>query len=645
MDDNTRKRLQQAFGANSGIAVGESEPAKKTSGRGGFLSALISEGGGTAGAIGGAAAGTAILPGIGTLIGGGLGGLLGGFAGKGAENKVRDDQNLLGKGGSASAALGEGALEGIFAGLPIGKIFKGLKGGAKGAGSLLTKKIGAEGAEQIVKEGAEKKAKSGLLDKVGKFGLRQEGAAKGITAGTRVGGRDLTLSQADDLTKWTSKFKAGTPTQILEELEPAIKNKTQELATILSKSTAKVGKRQINSIKKEMLEKVGKEVPTLIDNPKVGTLINRFSNAKNVKDIDDARKVADKFINFGRNSAKNPELEQAARVIRDIADKAITQLAPDSKAAKTFISKGLDAQAAILRAAKPSGFGDNILTTIAGSSPSEGARSIAGRSIQKLAGAGAGRETAEQIAKQAAGGVTPLGLTGKVIAGSTLANGLQAPEEDASLLTNTGEMEQESELDSSLGELGGADTASAGLGGIDTATLNKALQQAALQALSAGDTKGLDRIMKVAALFEKFSEMQGGADDGDDGLNATQKKDKNNALSALKDIDLIQEQIRSDSGAVLKSKLPGGGFTQRLTGSSQIAAAQENVVDAIARLRSGAAITEDEAKRYMSLLPGSFDTPEAASDKLIRLKELLTSFTYPSGGGGEDNISALEGLQ
>lgn len=123
-------------------------------------------------------------------------------------------------------------------------------------------------------------------------------------------------------------------------------------------------------------------------------------------------------------------------------------------------------------------------------------------------------------------------------------------------------------------------------------------------------------------------------------LNASQRKEKNNAESAMKDIQGMREALARDSNASLKSNLPGGSLTERLTGTTDYSASRKNVVDAIARLRSGAAITEDEAKRYMALLPASFDTPEDANDKLTRLEDLLYSFTYPDGGA-EADLSSL----
>ena len=129
-------RRYQAMG---GKLASDTAPKKK-GGRGGFLTSLISEGGGLGGASAGAMAGTAILPGLGTLIGAGLGGLAGSFTGRLAENKIRDNEFR------ASDALKEGLISGTLAGRPI----KLLKGGLAGSKALLAGESAVEGANKAI---------------------------------------------------------------------------------------------------------------------------------------------------------------------------------------------------------------------------------------------------------------------------------------------------------------------------------------------------------------------------------------------------------------------------------------------------------------------------------------------------------------
>lgn len=138
-------------------------------GRGGFLSSIISELGGAGGAAGGAAIGTALFPGIGTIIGGGLGGLIGGFGGKAVEQKVRDNQNVFGAGGSFKKDLTEGGTDAVLS--AAGEAASGLKA-AKAAGEPLSAIFSS--SPQELKAAAEAGgAGAGALSNIGS-GLRTE---------------------------------------------------------------------------------------------------------------------------------------------------------------------------------------------------------------------------------------------------------------------------------------------------------------------------------------------------------------------------------------------------------------------------------------------------------------------------------------
>jgi hypothetical protein len=131
-------------------------------------------------------------------------------------------------------------------------------------------------------------------------------------------------------------------------------------------------------------------------------------------------------------------------------------------------------------------------------------------------------------------------------------------------------------------------------------------------------------------------------------LTQTQQQFQNNALSALRDIGNIRQIIQQDPTTALRAGIPGGSLAERVTGTGEFAAARRNVVDAIARLRSGAAITEDEARRFSALLPAAFDTPELAQSKLDRLEMLLGSFANAqpaSAGTLEEALLQAQGVR
>lgn len=102
------------------------------------------------------------------------------------------------------------------------------------------------------------------------------------------------------------------------------------------------------------------------------------------------------------------------------------------------------------------------------------------------------------------------------------------------------------------------------------------------------------------------------------------------AQSGLRSLDALNQTLQTDPGAFQRQALPNPlGITARLTGTTGVRAATDNIVDVIARLRSGAAITDEEAKRFARLLPQPGDSQEAALTKLQNVQMELESFAYP----------------
>lgn len=101
--------------------------------------------------------------------------------------------------------------------------------------------------------------------------------------------------------------------------------------------------------------------------------------------------------------------------------------------------------------------------------------------------------------------------------------------------------------------------------------------------------------------------------------------------SGLRSLQTLEDTLRNDPGAFQRQALPNPlGITARLTGTTDVRAATDNVVDVIARLRSGAAITDAEAARFARLLPQPGDSPESARRKLENVRAELESFMQPT---------------
>lgn len=134
-----------ALNANAHAYYGQPQTRKKTTGRGGTLTSLISEAGGAGGAVAGGAIGTALLPGVGTILGAGIGGLVGSFGGRVAENEVRD-----GRVGLKDAAI-EGLIGGATSAIPVGGLLKGVQkfGGARTLEEAVTQVYEKAGPQQF----------------------------------------------------------------------------------------------------------------------------------------------------------------------------------------------------------------------------------------------------------------------------------------------------------------------------------------------------------------------------------------------------------------------------------------------------------------------------------------------------------------
>lgn len=242
----------------TGAAPTMSAPtAPRTTGRGGTLTSLISEGGALGGALTGAAIGSAV-PVIGTAIGGIIGAGLGAFGGRLAENKVRDDR--LG----VTDALKEGALSAALAGpLRLGKY-------ATVAGKGL---IAGKGAEAALTTAAQKAAQMSLRKSLGR-GVAQ--ASKDLAIKQfRLNPSQLTnfaKKHAQDAVDVISKYKIGNADDIatkgINPLLSAFDDIVDNIPDIPKKELQKVLNKEVNSLLKSPVElnrRLGAQLQSQVD--------------------------------------------------------------------------------------------------------------------------------------------------------------------------------------------------------------------------------------------------------------------------------------------------------------------------------------------------------------------------------------------
>lgn len=167
-------------------------------------------------------------------------------------------------------------------------------------------------------------------------------------------------------------------------------------------------------------------------------------------------------------------------------------------------------------------------------------------------------------------------------------------------------------------------------------------EQEARNALAAGDYKAFDAIMSLAALAEK--KATSGANKP---LSAEAAKTVANANAGLEALNYFNQVIENDPSALSKTALPGrgvaSGLGNRLLGTDTLEAAKQNVIDAWARIKTGAAISKDEEDRFNNNLPTAFDSQEARAIKMQIIQNLFTAVANRTGTAGTD-IAAASGV-
>lgn len=621
------------------------EQAYHTQGSGGkkpsFLESLLPSiggfgGGALGGAAGGALAGSAILPGIGTAAGGLLGALLGGAAG-GAAGKVAENKfsgQALGN-GVAGQALEQGALS---AG-PL-RLLKGASAGAKAltTGATAAEDAATQGGGRLVNAlnaagtaatapGLASKTASAIANK----GTQVEARAGGFGIGEKVAGKPAlgyydSAKIGKDLQ--AEGIPAGSPENRLKAVEDKLNTYGQQIDQHVAANNAPLTAAQkqavVDNYQKSLTNTPG---ITSAGQKYASGLIEDFKNQVNTPaDLVKFRRGVDSnLINFTKNpDAATTDRQIVARALRGTLSDATEQAAPGMSALNKSYSKLVNAKDFLVGANKAvsdqSQAGGGLVSRLLTNDTAQAAKSHLGSLMQKAA-------------PDAAGGANPFGAL--PIAARTLPTGiLQAAGQQAAQMaqpnTTSANIQSpnsasSSSINPSMTDLSqiSPDSSSGNPSPFDPSQIEGNIQQILA---SGGTMKDAQDYVSLATAVNNLNQ----SGQKSPSLNATQIQQANNAQSALGDLQTIRDSISSDPSVLLKDSIPGGSLARRLTGTGNYDTAKQNVVDVIARLRSGAAISQDEANRYMSMLPTGADNQQVALQKIDRLGNLLSSFANPT---------------
>lgn len=600
------------------------QPAKQK-GKGGFLTSLISELGGGVGAAGGAAIGTALLPGVGTLAGAILGGLTGGTAGRGVENKVRDDQNFFGAGGSAKTALGEGIMSGALSGLGEGyQVFKGAKAAGIGAKEALTG--GLKGAEKV-----------GIAKGIGE-GLERGAGGYGI--GAKVSGeRALTASASDEIAGTLKKLgiKAAAPETQAKLIDKKIAEYGAKLSDKYTKNAVAFTAKEADELGQKVLSRVVSQ-PGLDEATKKYALDEVTNLVKNHgMDTSTLWNYTKELEKNGINFAANPDAATAGRQVvnkiisGDVRDELAFRIGGLKETNKLY-SSAIKAQDYLLKAAADrtgGGLTGKLMNTALfkgteaklGSGLAKGGNFAAGGGgvLSSIANQGI-RQLPGNIVGAISGMTAPPDPTATAGVADAVAGGLADPSAQAN-----------PQLDS----------------------LSQAIDAAMQQDLATTGGKNLANLQKYYDFASKRLQATSGGAPNITKVTAQQYGLAQSGASALQQLG---QMISSNPGVINKTATPGrglpgiGGFISNAAGTGEYDAIGYNIADSLLRLRTGAQANESEVKKLQTqIMPRAGDSPETIQTKLAQINQIFSSVLQTAGGSGgsslEDALMQYQGAQ
>jgi len=576
----------------------------------------------TVGGIAGGIGGSLVAPIAGTAVGAGAGSALG----EALENLI--------SGESVTKNLAkEGALGAVFGAGPI-KLAKGaIAGGSSLAktGSLgLAKEAASTAAKTPLRQGLGESL-SGTADNlaVKQFRLTPSQIANfkkkfKEDPGTLI--RKYGFSNVDDITakgieplqQQFDEAIGGITGVTKESLKKSIDSRIAKLAGAASTDNKAIGK-QLQSESKQLLKKYG----DVIDANELNTirkefdsLVNYTNSVANPAKYGVNKRMADALRETLQNSDQTGALKGVGRELQKLR-----QLADN--AAK---------QGELGRGSLPLGL-TNLLGGVVGSSGG-------------MAGA-AGGIMAAQAVNSGAGRRALMGGVSK--AGSKLASTPESINNPMSIAKRVGgvgaltglsnQSVSNSEANTSASITSNAPPMNANMGSLspqggEMSNPYGISEQSYLEAIITDiQETGGENMGMLKTLYEQFGPQA----QGQKPVSAEAAKTITNAQTGLQALNDFESIVANDPSALQKSVIPGrgvaGGLLGRALGTQSLDASRQQVIDIIARLRTGAAITASEEARFMQFLPVAADTPDVAAQKIGYLRNQFSDLLNRVNGG------------
>ncbi len=583
----------------------------------------------TIGAAGGAALGTVAAPVVGTAAGGAAGGALGEYLRQRLTGEAEDG---IDKGNLVQEGL-FGAVPGVLKGA---KLLKGASSLAKAGKTIDTATDIAKAGKAVQSGEAALMARKGILGKIANKADDLRATVSNTRTGTIIErGKRVTPKVEDSLNTYLNKTIGATGSP-KEKLVKVLADKEDVGATI-----GKLAKADKTPIMLEDLKRITSKVkPGLIKNAPETDLVKATREAIAASPTKGELhtikgQLDDELKNFYRKVDAGTATKSEEKILKAYRDgiKEVLGDIPGYKEANKTYSTILDAEKLLLKAPKPRNISVFGVDTGIGGEAIQKTQDKVGRIAQKVVGDGTPPTTS------ATSGFRPfLSATAKNVPGQVAGRvaGMTGG------IPFVGSPQQEAPIDESMNFqediIADAPEDTTQMGAFQDAGR---VEQAYFEALQSGNTKTADAILKGYEIF-------GGSGKSAKPMSAEASKVVTNAQAGLEAIASLKSTIESDPGALTKTAIPGRGLFSGAVGSAlgtgSIDADRQQIIDVIARLRTGAAISKQEEARFTQFIPQAFDSPEVQAQKLGYLERQFARVAQRSGGTSTDLEASVQGL-
>lgn len=462
--------------------------------------------------------------------------------------------------------------------------------------------------------------KPSFRDKALNAAQQMEARSGGFNVGAKASGKDpLGLGDSKRITQWldSKKVPSGSPVNRLQAVEGLKSQAGQNIDSVISRvDNVRFQPVEVSQLADDFVKDISK-LPGANDalvQRATEYATNMTRNINSPRSAVDFKRQLDNTISYVSSpDAATAGEQQIARLLRDKLVNFTNERIPGLKQFNDDYYNASDASKYLMQGSKSANNLQLFGTTIPGSGGirktvgsvvgQKGRQMLGGGAVEGEAKKGGFRQFVKPTAEQAGARVASAGIFGTPFVGG----GQPAqPATDATAAMPTG--------------LPSADETA------ETPVQSQAQQlyEAAQRALDAGDSKSYATLIAMAENAMKF-ESAG----QEKPLSAEASKVMANAQSGLTSLDQVRSMLQSDPSLLGKTAVPFreqlGGLGAAALGTSSYDTAARNIADVITRLRTGAAITQNEESFYKSQLPQPFDPPETIQQKLQMFEDLFSS--------------------